>query len=251
MRRPEQFILYLGIFVAATLSSSVTSVAQEVGFVDLTQIVPRTELRHPAPRSDEATDRRGRGGTVDSRHDHCDVPNAPKDAGALRTTLVWLDHDVYAVGDHPKFEVRIENVGSVPVEMPFSPHLADLQPADPSQKFGYSLVRVQFWIGGTKWEWTSSEGDVTLYGASQHTGTMLTMHPGEWVRIIGTGKITRPEEVMRFIRNGDGVNHANAQVSLHEVETLLAANAYATISHAVCPNQSQGPSVAMRLDVAK
>jgi hypothetical protein len=74
---------------------------------------------------------------------------------------------------------------------------------------------------------------------------------GEWVRIIGTGKITRPEEVMRFIRNGDAVNHATAQVSIHEVETLLTANAYATISHAVCPNRSQGPSVAMKLDVPK
>ena len=143
----------------------------------------------------------------------------------------------------------IENVGSVPVEMPFSPHLADLQPADPSQKFGYSLVTVQFWIGGTKWEWTSSEGDVALYGASQHPGTMLTMHPGEWVRIIGTGKITRPDDVMRFIRNGDAVNHANAQVSIHEVETLLTANAEATISHGVCPNRSQGPSAGMKLDV--
>ena len=248
MRRPEQFILCLGTFVAVTLSSSVTGVAQEVGFVDLTQIVARTELRHPAPRSDEATDRRGGGGTVDSRHD-CDVPNAPKDGGALRTTLIWLDRDEYAVGDHQKFEVRIENVGSLPVEMPFSPHLADLQPVNASQKFEYSVVRVEFWIGGTRWEWTSSEGDVALYGATQHPGTMLTMHPGEWVRIIGTGKITRPDDVMRFIRNGDAVNHANAQVSIHEVETLLTANAEATNSHGVCPNRSQGPSVGMKLDV--
>jgi hypothetical protein len=230
-----------------TLSSSVTGVAQEVGFVDLTQIVARTELRHPAPRSDEATNIRG--SIVDSRHDYCDIPNAPKHAGALRTTLVWLDREEYAVGDQQKFEVRIENVGSVPVEMPFSPHLADLQPADPSRKFGYSRATVQFWIGGTKWEWTSSEGDVALYGASQHPGTMLTMHPGEWVRIIGTGIITRPDDVMRFIRNGDAVNHANAQVSIHEVETLLTANAYATISHAVCPNRTQGPSVATKIDV--
>jgi hypothetical protein len=74
------------------------------------------------------TNRRAGGSIVDSRHDNCDVPNAPKDAGALRTTLVWLDRDEYAVGDHQKFEVRIENVGAVPVEMPFSPHLADLQP---------------------------------------------------------------------------------------------------------------------------
>jgi hypothetical protein len=78
---------------------------------------------------------------------------------------------------------------------------------------------------------------------------MLTIHPGEWVRIIGTGKITRPDDVMRFIRNGDAVNHANAQVSIHEVETLLTANAEATISQSVCPNRSQGSSVGMKLDV--
>jgi hypothetical protein len=250
MQRIERFnrIGWLGVALAVTLDTSITCVAQEVGFVDLTQIVVRTQLRHPAPRSDEATDRRGGGCIFDSRHDNCDVPNAPKDVGALRTTLVWLDRDKYAVGDHQKFEVRIENVGSVPVELPFSPHLADLQPVDASQKFGYSVMRVEFWIGGTRWEWTSSEGEVALYGASQHPGTMLTMHPGEWVRIIGTGIISRPEDVMRLIRNGDAVNHANAQVSIHEVETLLTANAYAAISRAVCPNRSQGPSVAIKLD---
>ena len=131
-------ISWLAASLAVTLGSG-ACLAQEVGFVDLTQIVARTELRHPAPRNDEATDRRGGDGIVDRSHDYCDVPNAPKDVGALRTTLVWLDRDEYAVGDHQKFEVRIENVGSVPVEMPFSPHLADLQPVDASQKFGYSV----------------------------------------------------------------------------------------------------------------
>ena len=43
-----------------------------------------------------------------------------------------------------------ENVGAVPVEMPFSPHLAALQPVDASQKFGYSVVRLEFCIGGTR-----------------------------------------------------------------------------------------------------
>ena len=66
---------------------------------------------------------------------------------------------------------------------------------------------------------------------------MLTMHPGEWVRIIGAGKITRPEKVC-FIHNGDPVNRAHAQVSIHEVETLFTANASATISHSVRPNRS-------------
>ena len=242
---------FLAIAVAGTLSSAVACVAQEVGSIDLTQIVAHTELRHLAPRSDEVTDRRSGGSILDQRHDDCDVPNAPKDAGALRTTLVWLDRDEYAVGDHQKFEVRIENVGSVPVEMPFSPHLADLQPVDASQKFGYSVVRVQFWIGGARWDATDSRGDVDLHGANQHPGTMLTMHPGEWVRIIGKGEIILPEEDRRFIRNGDAVNHATAQVSIHKVETLLTANASATTLHAVCPNRSQGPSVGMKLDVPR
>ena len=134
-----------------------------------------------------------------------------------------------------KFEVRIENIGSVPIEMPFSPHLADLQPADASQKFGYSVVRVEFWIGGTRWETTDSRGEAALYGANQHPGTMLTMHPGEWVRIIG--KAALPEEVMSFVRNGDAVNHANAQLSIHQVEALLTANASWTFRRGVCPNR--------------
>ena len=250
MQRIERFNRnrWLGVALALTLGTSITCVAQEVGSIDLAQIVARTELRRPTPRSAEMIDRQGGGGIVDSRHYDCDVPNAPKDAGALRTTLVWLDRDEYAVGDHQKFEVRIENVGSVPVEMPFSPHLADLQPVDASQKFGYSVARVEFWIGGARWEATDSRSDVALYGANQHPGTMLTMHPGEWVRIIGTGEITFPDGGMRFIRNGDVVNHANAQVAIHKVEALLTANASAAISHGVCPNRSQGPSVAMKLD---
>ena len=94
---------WLAAWLAVMLGSG-ACLAQEVGFVDLTQIVPRTELRRPALRSDEATDRRGGGSIADLRHDDCDVPNAPKHAGALRTTLVWLDRDEYAVGDHQKFD---------------------------------------------------------------------------------------------------------------------------------------------------
>jgi hypothetical protein len=245
MRRPEQFILWLGISVAVTLSSSVTGIAQEVGFVDLTQIVARTELRQPAPRNGEVSERRGGTGVS---HDCALFPNARKDAGALRTTLVWLDRSEYEVGDHEKFEVRIENVGSAPIKFPFSPHLSDLQPADASQKFGYSVVIVKLWIGGARWDTNSGDG-LALYGANQHHGTMLTIQPGEWVRIIGIGKITLPEEVVGLIRDGDVVSHANAEVSIYQAEMLLSPSASAKASLGVCLSQSQGPSVAMKLDL--
>jgi hypothetical protein len=55
----------------------------------------------------------------------------------LRGTLVSLDTD-YHIGDEPRFEVTIENAGSSPLRVLFSPHLADLQPQDPAQKFAYS-----------------------------------------------------------------------------------------------------------------
>lgn len=246
MQRIERFnrICWLEVVLAVTLGTSITGVAQEVGFIDLTQIAARTELRLPAPRSDEVTER---GGGTGMSYD-CDLfPDAPKDAGALRTTLVWLDRSENAIGDHEKFEVRIENVGSVPIKFPFSPHRADLQPEDASQKFGYSAVIVKLLIGGTSWDTDSGRG-VALYGSNQHPDTMLTMHPGEWVRIIGEGRITLlPEEVRGLIRSGDAVNHANAQVSIYEAEMLLTATASAIVSRGLCLKQSQGPDVAMRL----
>ena len=120
-----------------------------------------------------------------------------------------------------------------PIKIPFSPHLAAFRPGDASQKFGYSDVAVQLWIGDARWT-TNRGGTVTLYGSDQHPDTMLTRHPGEWVGIIGKGRITLPRELMGFIRNEDAVRHANARVSIHEDETLLTADASATISHAVC-----------------
>jgi hypothetical protein len=122
----------------------------------------RTELRYPASRIAEVTNRSGASSIVDSYHDDCNGPNAPKDAGALRTTLVRLDRSEYAVGDVPKFEVRIENIGSAPIEIPFSPHLADLQPEDASQKVRYLELSVDLWIGGVTWS-ANTASTVSFY----------------------------------------------------------------------------------------
>lgn len=106
-------IRWLGVVIALALGTSIACVAQEVGFIDFTQIVARTELQHPAPRSDDASERRGGTAAI-----HECGPRATE-AGALRTTLIWLDRSEYAVGDHEEFEVRIQNVGSVQIEFRF------------------------------------------------------------------------------------------------------------------------------------
>ena len=106
---------------------------------------------------------------------------------------------------------------------------------------------MDLWIGGVTWS-ADTAGTVTLYGANTHPDTMLTLRPREWALVIGKGKITLPENIVAFIRNGDPVSNANAKVSIYGSETLLAATASATVSQRVCLNQSQGPSVAMKLD---
>ena len=97
--------------------------------------------------------------------------------------------------------MRIENIGSAPIEIPFSPHLADLQPEDASQKFRYSELSVDLWIGGVTWS-ANTAATVILYGANTNADKMLTLRPREWTLVIGKGKITLPENVVAFIRNG-------------------------------------------------
>src|SRR6516165_3985874 len=79
------------------------------------------------------------GGGIQETHGCFD---STKNAGTLRTALVSLDRTHYQIGDEPVFEVTVENVGSAPLRIPFSPHEAGLQPEDPAQKFAYSELHV-------------------------------------------------------------------------------------------------------------
>jgi len=226
------------LIVIVSVSLRVFCLAQEIGSADLTKVMARVDLRHPPTKTRTSGPHTG----VDEIYLCSD---SAKTTGELRTTLVGLDRTHYRVGEKPVFEVTIENIGSVPVKVPFSPHLADLQPADPGQKFAYSALVLELWVGGTQWD-SNSEGSVILYGSRHHPGTMLTIHPGEWVRVIGEGHISVPTEdrnVANLISSGDAVDHANAKLSLYQAEMLLAPTSGATVSREVCLHQSQGRSV--------
>ena len=236
-------IYWLTVALGLTLAASHNCIAQEVGSIDLTQ-GPRAEFRRPVPNDYEDSGRRTGG------HDIHGCDNSSTDGGALQARLVWLDRDEYAVGDTDKFQVRLENVGPAPIAIPFSPNPADVQPADESQKFRYSELKVELRIGGERWS-VNTAGTATLYGSETHSGTMLTLHPGEWALIIGRGKIALSEDDMVFIRKGDPVNHATARVSIYGSETLPTASASATVSRCTYLVQSQEPSIAVKVDAPK
>jgi len=211
--------------------------SQEVASVDLTQVTQRTTLRRPPSTATTS------GGAIGNNENHaCTDPS--KGIGTLRTTLVALDRAQYQFGDQPTFEVTIENAGSDPVQLPYSPHLADLQPADASKPFDFSQLSLVLWIGGKQWN-ANMGGMVNLYGTDDHSQTMLTLHPGEWVRIIAKGKIEPPLDggVMDLIRAGDAINHANAQVSVAKTALQITASASSAVSTELCVTKLQGPAV--------
>jgi hypothetical protein len=65
--------------------------------------------------------------------------------GALQATLQSMNRTHYRLADEPIFEFKVQNVGSTLIEIPFSPHLADLQPSDPGQKFSVKHLAIS-WV---------------------------------------------------------------------------------------------------------
>ena len=233
-------IVMLGI----TLVSAVTCAAQEAGFVDLTRLEARTEFRRPASQNDSGRTVHGASRKLQ------DCNPAAGETPTLRTTLLWLDRSEYRVGDEEKFEVQIENVSSLPIGIPFSPHVADLQPEDPGHPFGYSTLIVVLWLGGESWSESQSSGsEIALYGADERPDTMLTLRPGEWVQVVGKGRLTLSGNVLPLIHQGDAVSYANANVSIYGIETRLSAKASATTGQGICLAQTQGPNVAVKVNV--
>ena len=139
-----------------------------------------------------------------------------------------------------------------PISIPFSPHVADLQPENPGQHFAYSTLIVVLWLGAELWSESQASGsEIALYGSDDHPDTMLTLRPGEWVQVIGKGKLTLSDNVLPLIQKGDAVSYANANVSIYGLETKLSATAAATVAHGSCLIESQGPNVAVQVNAPK
>jgi len=210
--------------------------------VDLTKVEARVDLRRPKASSEVTGGYSGAEFTKscsDSTHK----------TGALDTSLVSMDRTYYEVGDEPRFEVRLQNTGYVPIRIPFSPHLADLQPKDPAQKLAYYELQIALWITADK-RWSTNEGGrAILYGNDSHANTMLTLQPGEWVRVVAKGNFRFDEYLLELIRSGSPANQAYAQTTVLRAETLLTPKHSATVFSEVCVGQTQGQTLPIQLTI--
>jgi len=210
--------------------------AQQAGSIDLTEITPRMTLRHPPVSAGDAS-----GGSTTSHQLHFCGPVAERPD--VLTALVSLDRSEYRLDDEPRFDLRITNIGSKPLSIPFSPHLADLQPSDPAAKFAYHELQIDLYMGGSKWD-TNNGGYVKLYGSEQHRGTMLVLQPGEWAEILGKGHIRTIEPAPVLT---DPVKRMHAEIQIFDTETMVTSTDSATVEKEFCLNQKMGPAVPVKL----
>jgi hypothetical protein len=119
-----QRYMYLAVII---LAFALGCGAQELTSIDLTNTSPRKELRRPELKGDETAARRS------GVHETYECDASRTVPGVLKTTLVLLDQDRYRIGDKPRFEVRIENVGQQVAAIPSLADLVELQPADPAK----------------------------------------------------------------------------------------------------------------------
>jgi hypothetical protein len=170
--------------------------AQEVKFIDISNVRQRTELRNPpAPQSDckEGTHCIGGGIGGGSVGDGAPDQRDPRALGIYLLRVTPTDIDP---AEPFQVEFKILNTGTAPIELPVSPHLSDLQPNDESVAFSYfSLALVVRGEGETQRPAVACMGFVELYGSPDHPESMLTLQPGEWIRVSANVKLlTSPPE---------------------------------------------------------
>jgi hypothetical protein len=165
---------------------------------------------------------------------------------ALRTGLTWLDRFEYMDSDSAEIEVAIANAGDVPIEIPGTPHLADLQPTDDTSKFqAFNLLIGLFlhWGDG----YSTSLGWIYLYGVPEQKETMLTLLPGEWVRVRGPIDIE--------LNHGDGFvlplpgvdQTATAEFELRQVEYTPVAGGVGLSVTNIYPRQIHGNAMTIHV----
>lgn len=193
----EQFLGRYNVEVNRTLPVSLLLLlacpalakAQEVKFLDISDVQQRTTLRHPPAPPSECDDtgkscvggRYGGGMFLDGGPDRRD----PQALGAYLLQVVPTDIDPTQPFEA---EWRLLNTGLVPIDIPDWPHLSDLQPGDESVEFTYFSIALAVQVEGTQ-RGTRSVGIVQLYGAADHEGTMLVLKPGEWIRVHAKVKL--------------------------------------------------------------
>jgi hypothetical protein len=172
--RPKSLLVFLAC--SALLG------AQEVKVVDLSNVQQRTALRFPPaqqPNCEPGTACVGGGIGGGSVADGAPDRRDPLALGVALDRVAPTDITLEAF----EADFRVLNTGLTPIELPVSPHLSDLQPAGESQPFSYLSLALVVDLSATGPVQAFGVGWVELYGSTEHEDTIVTLEPGQWVRV--------------------------------------------------------------------
>jgi hypothetical protein len=178
--------------------------AQEVKYLDLTAVTARTELKYPAAISSNCEDEVP--GTVEGSIRSVSVGDGAADSKDPRALGVYLERvSPTTINSAQPFEAdfKVVNTGLAPIQIPVSPHLADLQTNESDLNY-YSLELVVRVSGKEDGPTLTTYASVILYGAADHAGTMLELKPGEWIGVKANVKLRLwPLEPVAALFRGD------------------------------------------------
>jgi hypothetical protein len=235
------------VAMAVLLCASPALIAQEVAYLNLLGVTPRREFRAPKAPDPVCEDGVCTGGGVGSGSVGCGAP-ARDEPRALKTTLVSLDRFSYTAGDELEMEVRIENVGSLAMDIPWSPHLSDLQPADETLAFSYSSLYLSLLLRRPDGQ-TEDILVESLYGVQGRAGSLLTLRPGQWVRLRMETTLSVPVEKLAE----DGRWSANVTYGLRSEKFVpnVKFGGYSTSIENQYPRYLSGNPVALQIVAPK
>lgn len=220
---------YLGLTL---LLLSPHLLGQQVKFIDLTTLKQRVELRYPPALPVEEGLGGGYGGGS--------VADCGVDARDPRSLTVSIESVIVRDNDPRRpFEVEFNvlNTGAVPLPLPIGPHLSDLQPEDASATFTY----VSLALSVSPIEDRSSIRYVELYGKPDAPGTMITLNPGEWLRVkANTEFLLKPPPA--------GIINLDPGYWIHRVTFHAHPGGFFKAREGICIREKPTPTVPVHRD---
>lgn len=172
--------------------------AQEVKYLDISNIRQRTELQVPPSPPPDCEPGKGCNSGGYEAVSIGDGAADRRDPHALAIYLSRVTPTDINPAEPFEVEFKILNSGTAPIELPVSPHLSDLQPTDETVAFDYfSLALMVRSEGEPQGPAVNSGGSVELFGAPEHPESMISLRPGQWIRVSANVKLREspPETV--------------------------------------------------------
>ena len=139
MEPRESMASYRSAFLFLLLAWPCLLKPQEIKYIDLSAVGPRTELRHPPAPPADCMETPCGGGGYGSASIGDGAPDR-RDPHALGIYLLRVTPTDIHTAEPFQVEFKILNTGTASIELPVSPHLSDLQPVDESVAFNYFSV---------------------------------------------------------------------------------------------------------------